>query len=237
MVWYYAKDGQQQGPFEEAAFRALAESGQVRAETLVWSEDMQDWRPYGEVKLAPAQLVEAEVLEPEPMRKSRSAAGVVHPEGFDFAGARYAGFWVRALARMIDSMIMFFVTLAAVFVFAVFVAVFFPEWVAPEKLNTMTGTLIALQVVSHVIAFVIPMFYETWMVSRWGATLGKMACGIRIVGLNAPKLTYRQAFVRYWGYMLSGLIFCIGYAMAAFDEEKRSLHDRLCHTRVVYTLR
>ena len=29
-------------------------------------------------------------------------------------------------------------------------------------------------------------------------------------------------------------LLCIGYLMLAFDEEKRSLHDRICDTRVVY---
>jgi uncharacterized RDD family membrane protein YckC len=29
------------------------------------------------------------------------------------------------------------------------------------------------------------------------------------------------------------MILLIGYIMAAFDEEKRALHDRICSTRVV----
>ena len=33
--------------------------------------------------------------------------------------------------------------------------------------------------------------------------------------------------------MLSGLILCIGYLMAAFTERKQSLHDMICDTLVV----
>jgi uncharacterized RDD family membrane protein YckC len=29
------------------------------------------------------------------------------------------------------------------------------------------------------------------------------------------------------------MIFAIGYIMAAFDDEKRALHDRICSTRVI----
>jgi hypothetical protein len=38
---------------------------------------------------------------------------------------------------------------------------------------------------------------------------------------------------RYFAKMLSSLTLLIGYIIAAFDEEKRSLHDRICNTRVV----
>jgi len=30
------------------------------------------------------------------------------------------------------------------------------------------------------------------------------------------------------------MIFMAGYIMAALDDEKRALHDRICDTRVVY---
>ncbi|HET6371045.1 MAG TPA: RDD family protein, partial [Nitrospiria bacterium] len=38
---------------------------------------------------------------------------------------------------------------------------------------------------------------------------------------------------RYFAEILSGIILCIGYIMAAFDDEKRALHDRICGTRVI----
>ena len=33
--------------------------------------------------------------------------------------------------------------------------------------------------------------------------------------------------------MLSGLLLNIGYLIAAFDEEKRAMHDHMCDTRVI----
>ncbi len=38
--WFYAADGQQQGPFPEAQLRDLIARGTVRADTLVWTEGM-----------------------------------------------------------------------------------------------------------------------------------------------------------------------------------------------------
>jgi uncharacterized RDD family membrane protein YckC len=46
-------------------------------------------------------------------------------------------------------------------------------------------------------------------------------------------VSYGRAFGRYFGTWLSGLTLGIGYIMAAFDDQKRSLHDRVCDTRVI----
>jgi uncharacterized RDD family membrane protein YckC len=42
-----------------------------------------------------------------------------------------------------------------------------------------------------------------------------------------------RAFGRYFGKLLSAIILGIGYIMAAFDSEKRALHDMICDTRVI----
>lgn len=47
--WFFAANGQQQGPFPEAQFRDLIARGTVNAQTLVWSEGMAGWQKAGEV--------------------------------------------------------------------------------------------------------------------------------------------------------------------------------------------
>jgi uncharacterized RDD family membrane protein YckC len=62
-----------------------------------------------------------------------------------------------------------------------------------------------------------------------------MACGIKVVTPEGEKITYLRAFGRYFAKTLLGIAtLYIGYIIAAFDSEKRSLHDRICNTRVVY---
>ncbi|WMT75114.1 DUF4339 domain-containing protein [Bradyrhizobium sp. Ash2021] len=52
--WFYAADGQQQGPFPETQLRDLIVRGTVRADTLVWTEGMSGWQRAGEIPgLAP----------------------------------------------------------------------------------------------------------------------------------------------------------------------------------------
>lgn len=47
--WFYAANGQQQGPFPEGQLRDLITRGTVRADTLVWSEGMSGWQRAGEI--------------------------------------------------------------------------------------------------------------------------------------------------------------------------------------------
>ncbi len=47
--WFYAFDGQQQGPYPDAQLRELIARGMVTADTLVWSDGMAGWQRAGEV--------------------------------------------------------------------------------------------------------------------------------------------------------------------------------------------
>jgi hypothetical protein len=47
--WFYAANGQQQGPYPEAQLRDLITRGMVGADTLVWTEGMSGWQRAGEI--------------------------------------------------------------------------------------------------------------------------------------------------------------------------------------------
>ena len=47
--WFYASNGQQQGPYPDAQLRELIARGTVNADTLVWSEGMAGWQRAGEI--------------------------------------------------------------------------------------------------------------------------------------------------------------------------------------------
>ena len=81
----------------------------------------------------------------------------------------------------------------------------------------------------------IPAAYETWFVGKYAATPGKMACKLKVVVEDSSQVTYLRSLGRHFAKLLSGMILAIGFLMAAFDEEKRALHDRICETRVVRT--
>ena len=47
--WFYAANGQQQGPFGDAQLRDLIVNGTVRGDTLVWTEGMAGWQKAAEI--------------------------------------------------------------------------------------------------------------------------------------------------------------------------------------------
>lgn len=47
--WFFASQGQQQGPYPEARLRQFIAAGTVTAETLVWTEGMANWQKAGEI--------------------------------------------------------------------------------------------------------------------------------------------------------------------------------------------
>ncbi|MBM3847281.1 MAG: DUF4339 domain-containing protein [Verrucomicrobia bacterium] len=49
MSYYYAKDGQQAGPVDDAELARLINERQIRGNTLVWKEGMPDWLPYQQI--------------------------------------------------------------------------------------------------------------------------------------------------------------------------------------------
>ena len=48
--WHYTKDGQRHGPVSAAELKALAKSGDLSPDDMVWKEGMAGWKPAGSLK-------------------------------------------------------------------------------------------------------------------------------------------------------------------------------------------
>ncbi len=144
-------------------------------------------------------------------------------EGMTAGGEmEYVGFWVRAGAKIIDIAILWAVGIALSLV----VGFLFP--LGPEGEGT-----VAFAVVLNVLQVIAAVGYTTYFLGKYSATPGKMACRLKVVTPEGEPVSYGKGCARYFAEVLSSLIFCIGYLMAIFDNEKRTLHDRIVGTRVV----
>lgn len=247
MPWYYAEGTQQaterRGPLDDAAFEALAQSGRVRATTLVWQSGMAEWQPLSAVRPDLVRTVPVSHEAPPPIAfcaicgipqspeklidfSGRPICGVCKPRfvqglklGLDLSLPRqsYAGFWIRCGARLIDGILLAIVQYALIF--------------AVAGLGSETAVSLA---VSALIYLLIQPSYEAVMTVKYRATLGKLALGIRVLRTDGSTLTWGRAIGRYFAQLLSQVILFIGYLMVAFDDRKQGLHDRLCDTVVVY---
>jgi len=52
--WYYARQGQQQGPVADAEIRRLFAAGDMPPDTLVWNKTLTGWQPAADAGLLPA---------------------------------------------------------------------------------------------------------------------------------------------------------------------------------------
>lgn len=129
------------------------------------------------------------------------------------AAFQFGGFWIRAGALILDSII------TTVINYAILIPI--------------TFILPAAAAVMSIVLTLVMLFWEPFFVAKYAATPGKMICGLEVLKADGSRLSFWQAILRSLAKILSSLILLIGYIMAAFDDEKRGLHDRLCNTRVV----
>ena len=147
-------------------------------------------------------------------------------------GAPPAGFWIRFVAYMIDALI---VTAVSVLVLGICVgAVILTD--ESVDLEDPGGFVMGAALLVIAALIVINWLYEALMTSSpRGATLGKMALGLRIVRFDGTQLSFGRATARHFAKAIAtpAVPLFIGYIMAAFTNRKRALHDILVDTLVI----
>jgi uncharacterized RDD family membrane protein YckC len=133
----------------------------------------------------------------------------------------FAGFWIRFVALLIDSIILAIVSILIGFVLGLFLGVLGAEPEQAAVVGNVVGILIAW------------LYFALQESSPKQATIGKQAMGISVSDLNGDRITFARATGRYFAKILSGIILLIGYIMAAFTEKRQALHDMIAGTVVV----
>ncbi len=138
-------------------------------------------------------------------------------------GLIYKGFWIRLVAEIIDAILLGLLSQ------------FIDLFIQLPRLDTVVNpfSLFSIFSLSFSIKFLINITFYVFFNGRYGATPGKMVIGAKIVNTDGSPISYTKAFARFFAEMLSGFILGIGYIMAAFDSQKRALHDRICNTLVI----
>lgn len=75
--------------------------------------------------------------------------------------------------------------------------------------------------------------YNSAFLEKFGATPGKMLFGLVVVDAGGQPIGGMKAWARSMAEFLSLGLLYVGYLVAASDIEKRTLHDRICGTRVI----
>ncbi|MDR1075185.1 MAG: RDD family protein [Xanthomonadaceae bacterium] len=246
--WYYADiDRQQHGPLPPSLIGDRFRAGEISMETLVWCDGMPEWRPLREfadefalipvtqppLSAKPEQAGAAETPVADSGEYTPYAAPIAALSG-DIAPVTggeivYAGFWKRVAAYCVDSVVIWVIsTVINTIVMIVMIALM------AGGTRTSETTVLIFQMVMYLISTLLTAaYYASFHSSQGKATLGKMAVGIKVVRSDGSRISLARGVGRYFATILSSLIFCIGFIMAAFTQRKQALHDMICDTLVV----
>lgn len=152
----------------------------------------------------------------------------------------YAGFWLRFVAYIIDSIIIGAVYwVMSIPIFAIFGISQANEMQNIDNMSEaeamgMFGTIMALSGATTFLITVIAILYWSLMESsKYQATVGKIALGLKVTDMDGKNLDFVKALVRNVCKIISSMIMGIGYIMAGFTEKKQGLHDIIANTLVV----
>ncbi len=248
-LWYYASEDRQMGPIPEPELDRLVASGEILPYTLVWHEGMPEWQTYSSLRSETAvskagsdssaipgvvgmcsQCEEVE-LHSEMVRfgekwvcaKCKDTYTQRLREGTLTGPMVYAGFWTRGGALLIDGIILLVINLFVQLAYA-----------GANSVQTISGYFLASQmIVLKLLQLTTQAVYFSAFVYQLGATPGKLALGCRVVTADGGNLTLPRSIARFFASLISSFTIGIGYIVAAFDDQKRTIHDRICDTRVI----
>jgi uncharacterized RDD family membrane protein YckC/ribosomal protein L40E len=131
---------------------------------------------------------------------------------FPRAEPEYMGFWIRAAARLIDTVV--------IGAMVVLIETFYGP--LPPKLTILLFSCI-----------VYPFYYVAPTGLR-GQTLGKMALGIMVVNARGKPPGITKAIIReILGKFVSEIALFLGYLWVGRDDKKQGWHDHIASTHVV----
>lgn len=165
-----------------------------------------------------------------------AAGGAVVSAGAAGDTGRYAGFWLRLVAAIIDGLI-----LGIPFGVVVFMTVMSAvPGLAQMRNQAPNPMMIAMMILPRIFFVLLLVLVASWLYwalmesSQWQATLGKKALGLYVTDLSGSRMTFGKASGRFFAGRgisfvpsIGGLYYLIDCVMAGFTEKKQALHDMI----------
>ncbi len=239
MDWFFKSEDQEHGPLSDSEFYELVSRGRIAPETLVRHEGMGEWTAYRNAPKSDSSGSASAPMEPSPrgslldpleapqptpgadrgtVRRARPGAGEL----------RYGGFLARVVGKVIDGVIMSFALAFVGFIVGMFVGA---GMMSGDQ--ALQEQAVATILIWYLVCMAVPIVYNGVFISRYGATPGKIAMGLKVVDSEGRDVTPGQAWGRALAEILTQMTVFIGYIIALFDKQKRTIHDHVSNTRVV----
>lgn len=132
---------------------------------------------------------------------------------------RPAGFWIRAVALVVDVVVLALVELSL-------------GSVARRVWGAGAEDSAALQSMAALFTLLFAALYVTLLHAGTGQTIGKMVVRAHVVLVDGGPVPAGTSLLRFFGYFVSCATLGFGYLMAGLRADKRALHDLIAGTRV-----
>jgi uncharacterized RDD family membrane protein YckC len=140
----------------------------------------------------------------------------------------YAGFWLRAVAYVIDLFILGVATIP-INVIALYL-IGTASGTQGQKDNACYQIMLIATAVCTVVTIIYFSIFESLAPQ---ATPGKMIIKLEVTDVDGKRLSFIRALIRNIAKLISGLFFNIGFLLAAFTGRKQAFHDIVAGCLVV----
>lgn len=135
---------------------------------------------------------------------------------------KYAGFWIRVLASILDSVVSLLI-IVPIIGFLKF------GWASVYDDAAAAGIAFIASCVAGW------LYYSVFECGSWQATPGKRILGLRVTDVGGNRIGFGRASGRYFAKIISAFpTLCIGFLMVGITQKKQGLHDKLIDTLVLY---
>lgn len=147
-----------------------------------------------------------------PTKQTASSASSPIPQG----NTGYVGFWRRVAAYLIDSVILFCVSL--------FLSILTGSGFSYSGAGGFTtGPSLLIGV----------LYFLYFWIKQNGQTIGNKVMKIRVIREDGHSIDITTGIIRYIGLIISFLPFGLGVLWVAWDNKKQGWHDKIAKTVVV----
>jgi uncharacterized RDD family membrane protein YckC len=154
------------------------------------------------------------------------------PQRLPAGAAIQAGFWRRCAAMMIDGILLgVAMAVVQVVVGAGAIGAFGSSGEPGAGLLALAGSMLLLFFIAFVGQWLYFALFESGAMQ---ATPGKRALGLKVVDDEGARIGFGRASGRFFGKIVSGAVFYVGFLMAGLTERKQALHDMMANTLVVF---
>lgn len=251
MKWFYidesVTDGERRkGPYSIVEIREFVKQGQIKEETLVWRSGEENWKTWKEFVAEEIHDKAREDAEREELLQNTIKALEEAIESDKLKIRRFAGFFTRAVAFIVDNLILGIAGGIVLFILGSFGLVeidAIQEAASNYVKNPMSNEAITQLVEAPGMA----TFLSIWTVIQtiyfivfhaiFSATPGKMLVHIHVETHSGERLTWLSSIARYLCSVLTQftmVFYGLGYIIVCIDPKRRALHDWIARTFVVY---